>query len=87
MRELIAKLGPAFQAARDPQVRGLLAAALAALHRESHALYKPDEIARSNAARVYREAHPQANYAARERVIYPTTPAHRDAILKTGNLP
>ena len=87
VRELIAKLGPAFQAARDPQVRGLLAAALAALHRESHALYKPDEIARSNAARVYREAHPQANYAARERVIYPTTPAHRDAILKTGNLP
>lgn len=87
VRELIGKLRPVFDAARDPGVQAPLAAALAALHRESHALYKPDEIARSNAARIYREQHPQANYAARERVIYPTTPAHRNAILATGNLP
>jgi hypothetical protein len=87
IRELLAKLRPAFHAEKGPGVRDALAAALAVLHRESHAIYKPDEIARSNASRIYREAHPPANYAARDRVIYPTTADHRDAIQKTGELP
>jgi hypothetical protein len=58
-----------------------LAAALAALHREYHLIVKPDEVARSNAARAYREKHPAANYAARDRVVYPTTEGHKKAIL------
>jgi hypothetical protein len=37
---------------------------LAVLHRESHLARKPDEIARSRAARLYREKHPAANHAA-----------------------
>lgn len=87
IRELIAKLRPAFHAAQEPEVRALLAAALAKLHRESHAIYKPDELARANATRLYRAKNPAANYAAGDRVIYPTTAAHRDAILTTGELP
>ena len=87
MREAIGKLRPAFHAEADPEVRSALASALAALHRESHAIYKPDEIARANATRIYRATHPPANYAARDRVIYPTMAVHRDAILKTGELP
>jgi len=87
IRELLGKFRPAFHADNDPEVLAALAGVLAVLHRESHSLYKPDEIARSNATRIYREKHPAANYAARERVIYPTTPGHRDAIVKTGNLP
>ena len=69
------------------EARAVLAGALAKLHRESHAIYKPDEIARSNATRIYRSKNPAANYAAGDRVIYPTRQEHRDAILKTGELP
>ena len=87
IREVLTKLRPAFHAASEPAPRAALAAALARYHRESHAIYKPDEIARSAATQVYRQSHPEANYAAGDRVIYPTEPAHRDAILKTGVLP
>ncbi|MBA4191641.1 MAG: hypothetical protein C0467_26985 [Planctomycetaceae bacterium] len=86
-RELIGKLRPVFHSTPNQELKSLVAASLAVLHRESHAIYKPDEIARSNSTRIYREKHPPANYAARERVIYPTTPGHRDSIVKTGNLP
>ena len=72
---------PAYHEAADADVKAALAAALAALHREYHLIVKPDEVARSNAARAYREKHPAANYAARDRVVYPTTGEHKKAIL------
>jgi tetratricopeptide (TPR) repeat protein len=87
IREAIIALRPAFHAEKDAELRTALAAALTGLHREAHAAYKPDEIARSNATRIYREKHPEANYAARDRVIYPTTAAHRQTILTTGEMP
>lgn len=87
VREGFDKLRPAYHAEADPDVKAALAAALAVLHRESHAIYKPDEIAMANATTVYRAKNPAANYAARARVVYPTAPAHRDAILATGDLP
>ena len=87
VREHRPKLMAAFSAETDPDLRAALAAALSALHRAAHGIYKPDELAQSNATRIYREKNPIANYAARERVIYPTTSSHREAILKTGNLP
>jgi hypothetical protein len=52
-------------------VQTALAAVLAALHRESHAMYKPDELAREVVQR-YREKNPAANAAAEAIVIYPT---------------
>ncbi|MCU0705560.1 MAG: tetratricopeptide repeat protein, partial [Fimbriiglobus sp.] len=87
IREVMGKLRPAFHAEKDPSMQSVLAAVLAAYHRESHDIYKPDEVARSNATRIYREKNPAANYAAGDRVIYPTTPAHRQAIIDTGELP
>jgi tetratricopeptide (TPR) repeat protein len=87
IREALGKLRPAFHGESDPAVQTALAAALSVLHRESHAIFKPDEVAQANATRIYREKNPIANYAARARVIYPTAPGHRDAILKTGELP
>ena len=87
IKESLDKLRPAYHAATDPSVREALAAALAVLHRESHAIYKPDEIAMARATTIYREKNPPANYAARARVVYPTASAHRDAILITGELP
>jgi hypothetical protein len=87
IREARAVLSPAFQAEKEPRVRAAMAAALAALHRQAHATFKPDEIARGRATRIYRENHPEANYAARDRVIYPTTAAQREAIRQTGDLP
>ena len=87
IREGITKLRAAFHAEADAELKANYATALSVFHRESHTIYKPDEIARSTATRIYREKFPAANYAARDRVIYPTTAAHRDAIVKTGNLP
>lgn len=87
LREMIARLGDAYESENDKEVAAAIARVLAGLHLESHSLYKPDENARSNATSIYRASHPAANYAERGRVIYPTTPAHREAILKTGNIP
>ena len=87
IRDALGKLRPAFHAATDPEMQAALAAALAVLHRESHAIYKPDEIAQANATQVYRSKHPESDYAARARVVYPTTPEQRESILKTGELP
>jgi tetratricopeptide (TPR) repeat protein len=87
LRELITLLQPAFAEEADPEMRAALAGTLSRLHRESHAIYNPDENARSRAARLYRQKNPAANYAAGDRVIYPTTPAHREAIRTSGELP
>ena len=83
-RELIAKLSAAYGGLKDSdaELGSAIARALSGLHRESHAAYKPDENARAFATSEYRKAHPAANYAARDRVIYPTTQGHRDAILE-----
>jgi hypothetical protein len=87
-RELIPKLHAAYHAVQDKdgELASAIARVLSGLHRESHAAYKPDENARANATRLYREKHPAANYAARDRVIYPTTPEHRAAILNGDGL-
>jgi hypothetical protein len=87
IREVIGKLSPAFTTETDTNMRNAIAATLAVAHRESHGIYKPDEIAEANATRIYRSKHPEANYAARARVIYPTTAAHREAIRASGDLP
>ena len=84
---MLAKLRTAYHAEASAEVRGALAATLAKFHRESHLIYKPDDIARSNATRIYRQKNPSANYAAGDRVIYPTLPVHRVTIVKTGELP
>jgi hypothetical protein len=85
---LILTLRPAYHAEEEPEVKGALASVLAALHAASVSIYKVDEVARSYATTQFR-AQPgteAANYAARERIIYPTTSRHREMILKTGNL-
>jgi hypothetical protein len=85
-RESIALLGPTYLAEKDEEVASAVAHVLGRIHQEVHAAYRPDESARSRATQIYREHHPAANHAAGGRVIYPTTPAHRQAILKYGNL-
>jgi hypothetical protein len=85
-RDLIVKLRIAYHEEKDAELAAAIARSLSSLHRESHARYKPDENARSNAARIYRETHPAANYAAGDRVIYPTTAGQRDTIIKRGSL-
>ena len=52
IREVLAKLRPAYHAEGNTEVKAALAAALAQYHRESHAIYKPDDIARAQ-----RDAH------------------------------
>jgi hypothetical protein len=56
----------------DPVAKTALAFALSCIHRELHALFKPDELARSATTKAYREKHPAANAAAEAIVIYPT---------------
>jgi tetratricopeptide (TPR) repeat protein len=69
---LIVKLRPAFHAEAAVDVRAALATALGHLHREVHALLKPDDIARARTAALYRQKNPAANHAAEAIVIYPT---------------
>jgi hypothetical protein len=72
IRALFAQLRPAYHAEKDALVKIAIASALAELHLLSHALYKPDELARSKTTAEYREKHPAANAAAEAIVIYPT---------------
>ncbi|HSQ54371.1 MAG TPA: hypothetical protein VLM40_01395, partial [Gemmata sp.] len=71
IRALILQLRPAYHDEQDAAAQRALASALAALHRESHAMYKPDELA-PYIRQKYREHHPAANAAAEAIVIYPT---------------
>jgi tetratricopeptide (TPR) repeat protein len=72
VRALINQLRAAYHAEQDPAVRKALASALADLHRESHAMYRPDDLARSRTTAEYRGKHPAANAAAEAIVVYPT---------------
>jgi tetratricopeptide (TPR) repeat protein len=56
---------------RDPDRRSQAWAALAAIHREIHALLRPDEQAIATAVSKYRAAHPEADLAAEPVPIYP----------------
>jgi hypothetical protein len=60
----------------------MLAQLLSWLHNDSNLIYKPDDNARSRATTIYRRGHPAANYAAEAVVLYPTTKAQVEAILK-----
>ncbi len=84
--ELRKQLRVAYHAEDDPTVKTACAGVLTVLHASLHQIYKPDEIARARTTQLYRDKHPAANYAARHRVIYPTTAVHRQTILKTGDL-
>jgi len=78
-------LRPAYHAEADAEVKAALAGTLTTLHQEFHTIFKPDEVAQS-VRQMYRAKHPAADYAARDRVVYPTTPAHKDTIRKRGEL-
>jgi tetratricopeptide (TPR) repeat protein len=72
IRSLIARLQPAFHDEKYAALQAGLAAVLAELHRVSHEIYKPDELARAFTVAKYRANHPAANAAAEAIVIYPT---------------
>ena len=69
---LVARVRPFFEKERDADLRAAAAAVLGHLHRELHAIYRPDELATGRATRLYRQKHPAANHAAEAIVIYPT---------------
>ena len=72
LQEARLKLQEAYATEPDPAAKDAVAMALSSVHRELHALFKPDELARSATTRKYRESHPAANAAAEAIVIYPT---------------
>jgi len=72
IRSLIARLQPAYHDEKYAVLQAGLAAVLAELHRVSHEIYKPDELARAFTVAKYRANHPAANAAAEAIVIYPT---------------
>jgi tetratricopeptide (TPR) repeat protein len=73
LSEAAADLARVYAAEPDAPTRAAVALALSAVHRELHALYKPDDLARAAATRTYRAGHPAANAAAEAIVIYPTS--------------
>jgi hypothetical protein len=68
---LVADLRPYFAQESDPELKLAAARVLAELHRELHAIFKPDDIAQSIAVRKHRGAYPAADHAANAVVIYP----------------
>jgi tetratricopeptide (TPR) repeat protein len=72
IRALLNQLQPAFHDEKNPVVQSAIGAVLADLHRESHTIYKTDELAKSATTQKYRDTHPAANAAAEAIVIYPT---------------
>src|SRR5262249_49082259 len=56
----------------DQEVRAAAAMLLGRLHRQAHAIFKPDETAQDYAVQEYRKKHAAANHAAEAIVIYPT---------------
>jgi tetratricopeptide (TPR) repeat protein len=79
---LIPKAREAYQAESDAETRRALAQVLSSLHSAANLIYKPDDQARAETTRKYRATHPAANYAAEAVVIYPTTPAQVETLLK-----
>lgn len=68
---VLTELRPAHAQEANPELRAALAAVLGLTHREMHAIFKPDELARGRATRAYRDRHPAADHAAEAIVIYP----------------
>jgi tetratricopeptide (TPR) repeat protein len=69
VRQIVRK---AYDLEGDSVVKSALALALGTVHREIHALLKPDELARAHTTKLYRAGHPAANAAAEAIIIYPT---------------
>jgi tetratricopeptide (TPR) repeat protein len=78
LQRLSKQLYSLFQQPNPEPLSAALAAALAQVHLQIHALLKPDELARSQAIRIYRSAHPADSAAADPIVIYPTEPAQKN---------
>jgi tetratricopeptide (TPR) repeat protein len=74
-----------FQEASPASLKTALAAALAQVHLQIHAQLKPDELARAQAIRIYRNGHPADNAAADPIVIYPTEPTEKNKPQAIGN--
>jgi tetratricopeptide (TPR) repeat protein len=62
----------AYRAEKDAATRAAIASVLGLVHRETHALYKPDDNAQDTAVQIYRSKHPAAADASFAIVIYPT---------------
>jgi tetratricopeptide (TPR) repeat protein len=67
---LLAEVRPYFGREADPDLRAAAARVLEVLHREMHAILKPDDIAQSDTVQKYRRSHPAADRAAEAIVIY-----------------
>lgn len=82
IRALLDQIQPAFHAEKDVILQSVYAGVLAELHRISHEIYKPDELARAEPVARYRKDHPAANAAAEAIVIYPTNRASAPGLKK-----
>ncbi|RUL88222.1 tetratricopeptide repeat protein [Tautonia sociabilis] len=68
--EVVDRLGPAWEAADDPEARGEVSRALEAAHKALHNFVRPDETAEGRAQRIAREANPAADQNAQSIVIH-----------------
>jgi tetratricopeptide (TPR) repeat protein len=72
LQEMRAKVRTVYLGEQEPIARSALALALSTIHRELHALIKPDENAKDRTMQMYRAKNPAANAAAEAIIIYPT---------------
>jgi hypothetical protein len=81
----VKQIEPFFHQNGDASINAAAARALYVLHRELHAIFKPDDLAASQTAKVYREKHPAADKAANAVVIYELNRAGAPGLPEGGN--
>jgi tetratricopeptide (TPR) repeat protein len=67
---LLARIEPYFHRESDTELKEAAAYVLDRLHLELFQIFKPDELAQSQAIQAYRKEHPAADHAAEAIVIY-----------------
>ncbi|HBI46607.1 MAG TPA: hypothetical protein DDY78_27705 [Planctomycetales bacterium] len=82
---LVKQIEPFFHQKGDAETNAAASRALYVLHRELHAIFKPDDLAASQTAKVYREKHPAADKAANAVVIYELNRAGAPGLPEGGN--
>jgi tetratricopeptide (TPR) repeat protein len=71
LQALRTKCLPLYRQRNDVKLRAAAAAVLGQIHREAHAIFKPDELAQARTVGLYNETHPAAAHASQAIVIYP----------------
>jgi tetratricopeptide (TPR) repeat protein len=71
LQSLMAQCLPVYRQKENAELTAAAAMVLGPLHREAHAIFKPDELAQARAVALYNRDHPAGAHASQAIVVYP----------------